>query len=373
MRRTLRTGAVLVAAASALALAGCSGSSSTTTPSDTASSSSSSSSSGGGQAGGLIAVITPAPSNVFFKAEADGAVAKAKELGYTVQADSHDDDPNKQSELIDSAISNKAVAIILDNAGADVTIGAVQKAEDAGIPVFLIDREINKTGIVQAQIVSNNAQGAGLVGDAFVKAMNGKGNYIELTGKATDTNAKVRSDAYHAVIDQYPDMKMTHQDTANWDQQEAFTKVETMLQADPNVQGIIAGNDTMALGAVAAVDSAAYRQDHRRRLRRQPGRRRRDQEGHDARDGSPAGRGHRPDGRGAGRPVHPDRLDRPAGEAVGRLRADRQVQRGQVHAVRPELTSCPGPGFPHPGPGRPGPGAAGTLRARRGRICSEPC
>jgi erythritol transport system substrate-binding protein len=256
MRRTLRTGAVLVAAASALALAGCSGSSSTTTPSDTASSSSSSSSSGGGQAGGLIAVITPAPSNVFFKAEADGAVAKAKELGYTVQADSHDDDPNKQSELIDSAISNKAVAIILDNAGADVTIGAVQKAEDAGIPVFLIDREINKTGIVQAQIVSNNAQGAGLVGDAFVKAMNGKGNYIELTGKATDTNAKVRSDAYHAVIDQYPDMKMTHQDTANWDQQEAFTKVETMLQADPNVQGIIAGNDTMALGAVAAVDSA---------------------------------------------------------------------------------------------------------------------
>src|SRR3954452_12549969 len=171
-----------------------------------------------GKGGGLIAVITPAVDNPFFKAEADAAVAKAKALGYQTSAASHDDDPNKQSQLIDTAISNKAKAIILDNAGADVTIGAVQKAKDAGIPVFLIDREINQSGVAQAQIVSNNAQGAGLVGESFVKAMNGTGNYIELTGKATDTNAGVRSDAYHAVIDQYPDMKMTTQETANWDQ-----------------------------------------------------------------------------------------------------------------------------------------------------------
>ncbi|MCV2394208.1 D-ribose ABC transporter substrate-binding protein [Actinotalea sp. M2MS4P-6] len=259
MRRTLRSGAVLVAAVSALALAGCSGSSGTTETSDSASSTASdtaSESAGGGEAGGLIAVITPSHSNVFFKAEADGAVAKAEELGYTAQSDSHDDDPNKQSELIDTAISNGAVAIILDNAGADVTIGAVQKAEDAGIPVFLIDREINETGIVQAQIVSNNAQGAGLVGEAFVEAMGGTGRYIELVGRETDTNAHVRSDAYHAVIDQYSDMEMAAQETANWDQQEAFSKVETLLQADSDIQGIIAGNDTMALGAVAAVDAA---------------------------------------------------------------------------------------------------------------------
>lgn len=251
MRRKLRYGAVLIAAVSTMALAACSGSSD-----DTGSSASATEAAGGGEAGGLIAVITPSHDNVFFKAEADGAVAKAEELGYTTQSDSHDDDPNKQSQLIDTAISNGAKAIILDNAGADVTIGAVQKAADAGIPVFLIDREINQTGIAKAQIVSNNAQGAGLVGESFVKAMNGTGNYIELTGKATDTNAGVRSDAYHAVIDQYPNMKMTTQETANWDQQEAFTKVETLLQKDPNIQGIIAGNDTMALGAVAAVDAA---------------------------------------------------------------------------------------------------------------------
>jgi len=260
MRRTFRNGAVIIAAISALALAGCSSSepsSSPTTPSEASSAPvEEPTTGGGGEAGGLIAVITPSHDNVFFKAEADAAVAKAKELGYEAQSDSHDDDPNKQSQLIDTAISNGAKAIILDNAGADVTIGAVQKAKDAGIPVFLIDREINESGLAAAQIVSNNAQGAGLVGEAFVKAMEGKGNFIELTGKETDTNAAVRSDAYHAVIDQYPDLKMVAQETANWDQQEAFTKVETLLQKDSNVQGIIAGNDTMALGAVAAVDAA---------------------------------------------------------------------------------------------------------------------
>lgn len=212
-------------------------------------------------ADGLIAVITPSHSNPFFKAEADAAVARAQELGYETSSDSHDDDPNKQSELIDSAISRDAAAIVLDNAGADSSIGPVQKAVDAGIPVFLIDREINETGIASAQIVANNAQGAGLVGEAFVEALEGEGTYIELLGRETDTNAAVRSEAYHGVIDQYEDMEMLAQETANWDQQEAFTKVETLLQRFPDVDGIIAGNDTMALGAVAAVDAAGLTGD----------------------------------------------------------------------------------------------------------------
>ena len=122
-----------------------------------------------------IAIITPSPDNPFFKAEGDAAKAKAEELGYEATVASHDDDPNKQSELIDAAISRKAAAIILDNAGADASIGPVQKAKDAGIPVFLIDREINKTGVAAAQIVSNNAQGAQLSAQAFVEAHEGEG------------------------------------------------------------------------------------------------------------------------------------------------------------------------------------------------------
>ena len=210
----------------------------------------------GGKGGGLIAVVTPAVDNPFFKAEADAAVAKAKELGYETSAASHDDDPNKQSQLIDTAISRKAKAIILDNAGADASIGAVKKAKAAGIPVFLIDREINATGIAAAQIVSNNSQGAQLGGQEFVKAMGGKGSYVELVGKETDTNAGVRSKGYADVISRIPDLKEVAKQSANWDQQEAFTKMETILQRNKNIDGVIAGNDTMALGAVAALKAA---------------------------------------------------------------------------------------------------------------------
>ncbi|MGP3961233.1 D-ribose ABC transporter substrate-binding protein [Nonomuraea sp. 3N208] len=207
-------------------------------------------------AGGLIAIITPSHDNPFFKAEAEAAKAQAEKLGYQTSVASHDDDPNKQSELIDAAISRQAKAIILDNAGADASIGPVRKATQGGVPVFLIDREINATGVAKAQIVSNNSQGAQLVAQSFVEAMKSKGNYVELVGKESDTNASVRSKGFADVISQYPDMKPVAKESANWDQQEAFTKMETIIQKDRDIQGVIAGNDTMALGAVAALKAA---------------------------------------------------------------------------------------------------------------------
>jgi erythritol transport system substrate-binding protein len=207
-------------------------------------------------AGGLIAIITPSHDNPFFKAEAEAAKAQAEKLGYQTSVASHDDDPNKQSELIDAAISRQAKAIILDNAGADASIGPVRKAAQGGIPVFLIDREINATGVATAQIVSNNSQGAQLVAQSFVEAMKSKGNYVELVGKESDTNASVRSKGFADVISQYPDMKPVAKESANWDQQEAFTKMETIIQKSRDIQGVIAGNDTMALGAVAALKAA---------------------------------------------------------------------------------------------------------------------
>jgi erythritol transport system substrate-binding protein len=206
--------------------------------------------------GKLIAIITPAHSNPFFAAEALGAEAKAKALGYETLMLSHDDDANKQNQLFDTAISRKAVAIILDNAGADASIAAVEKAKAAGIPSFLIDREINKTGVAVAQIVSNNYQGASLGAQEFVKAMGEKGNYVELLGKESDTNAKIRSKGFHDVIDQIPALKKVDAQSANWSQTEALSKMQSILQAHPDIKGLISGNDTMAMGASAALQAA---------------------------------------------------------------------------------------------------------------------
>lgn len=204
----------------------------------------------------LIAIITPSNDNPFFKAEAETAAARAAELGYTTSMNSHDDDAHKQDQLVDVAIANGAAAIILDNAGADSSVAAVRKAKAAGVPAFLIDREINANGIAASQIVANNYQGASLGAQEFVRLLNEKGAYIELTGRESDTNAGIRTRGYHDVLDKYDGLKLAARQSANWSQTEAFQKIETMIQGNRNIAGVIAGNDTMALGAAAALRNA---------------------------------------------------------------------------------------------------------------------
>ena len=206
--------------------------------------------------GGLICVIVPGVENPFFGSMQVIAADKAEELGYETLRLVHDDDANKQLELFESCIAKDAVAIILDNAGADATVAAVQKAKDAGIPSFLVDREISAEGVAVSQIVSNNYQGATILAEEFASLMGEEGKYIELTGRDTDTNAHVRSQGYHDVLDALSGMEMVAQQTANWSQTEAFDVMESLLQANPDVKGVICGNDTMALGAQAALDAA---------------------------------------------------------------------------------------------------------------------
>ncbi len=205
---------------------------------------------GGGS--NILYCITPSTSNVFFKTVQDIATAKGTELGYEVKCFSHDDDAAAQLELFEAAVADGAAAIICDNAGADASIEAVQKAYDAGIPTFLVDREINQSGLAVAQLVADNAQGAAAIAEAWVEAMNYEGKYAELLGLESDTNCQVRSENFHSVIDEYPDLEMVAQQSANWDQTLAYEKAEAILQSNPEITGIICGNDTMACGAVQA-------------------------------------------------------------------------------------------------------------------------
>ena len=207
----------------------------------------------------LIAIIVPSQDNPYFKAEADAAAARARELGYRVRVDAHNDDAYRQDNLVDAAIASNASALVLDNAGTDASISAVRRATKAGIAVFLIDRAISVTGIAKAQIVADNDQGARLVAAEFVKSVGGKGEYAELLGRESDTNAQIRTRGFHTVLDKEPGMNRVSAQSANWSQSEAFLKTETMLQAHGNIAGIIAGNDTMALGAAAAVKGAGLK------------------------------------------------------------------------------------------------------------------
>jgi erythritol transport system substrate-binding protein len=195
---------------------------------------------------GLITIIVNDPANPYWFTEGQVAKATAEEFG----------DTNTESRLIDTAITNQSVAIILDPANADGSVGAVRKAVDAGIPVFLVNAEINQNGLAMAQLVSNNAQGAALGAQAWVELVGDSAKYVELFGNPSDNNAATRSNGYNTVLSQYPDLEKVAEEVANWDRTQGNNKMQSILQAHPDINAVISGNDEMALGAIAALKEA---------------------------------------------------------------------------------------------------------------------
>lgn len=238
--------ALVAAGALVLGLTACSGSNTPETPAD----------GGKGEAGGLITIIVNDPANPYWKTEGDVAKATAEDLGYEATVGGHKGDTNTENTLIDTAISNKSKAIILDPANADGSIAAVKKANAAGIPVFLVNAEINEAGLAKVQLVSNNAQGAAIGAQEWVKQMGEKGNYVELFGAPADNNAQTRSNGFTTVISQYPELAGVGKEVADWDRTKGHDKMQSLMQANSDIKGVISGNDEMALGAIAALKEA---------------------------------------------------------------------------------------------------------------------
>ncbi|MFC6490017.1 D-ribose ABC transporter substrate-binding protein [Nitratireductor sp. GCM10026969] len=205
---------------------------------------------------GLISIIVTDPSNPYWFTEGEVAKATAEELGYEANVSAHKGDTNTESNLIDTAITNQAKAIILDPANADGSVGAVRKAVDAGIPVFLVNAEINQSGLATAQLVSNNAQGAALGAQQWVQAVGDEAKYVEFFGNPADNNAATRSNGYETVLSQYPGLEKVAEEVANWDRTQGYNKMQSIIQANPNIDAVISGNDEMALGAIAALKEA---------------------------------------------------------------------------------------------------------------------
>jgi erythritol transport system substrate-binding protein len=208
---------------------------------------------GSAWADGLISIIVTDPANPYWFTEGEVAKATALELGYEATVSAHTGDTNIESNLIDAAITNGAAAIILDPANADGSVGVVRKATEAGIPVFLVNAEINESGIAIAQLVSNNAQGAALGAIAWQELVGEDASYVEFFGNPSDNNAATRSNGYKTVLSQYPGLKQVAQEVANWDRTQGFTKMQSIIQANPVIDAVISGNDEMALGAISAL------------------------------------------------------------------------------------------------------------------------
>ncbi|MEA5405101.1 D-ribose ABC transporter substrate-binding protein [Arcicella sp. DC2W] len=203
-----------------------------------------------------MAIVVSTLNNPWFVFLAENAAAKAKELGYETKIFDSQNNTALESDHFENAIVSGYQAILFNPTDADGSVVNVQKAKDAGIPVFCMDREINSATAATSQILSDSFSGCVAIGKFFVQQLNKKGNYVELLGLVGDNNTWARSKGFHSLVDNYPNLKMVAQQSADFDRNKAMEVMESILQAQPNIDAVFCGNDAMAMGAYQALAGA---------------------------------------------------------------------------------------------------------------------
>ena len=203
-----------------------------------------------------IAVVISTLNNPWFVILAESAAENARKLGYEAKIFDSQNNPALESDHFENLISSGFDAILFNSTDADGSVTNVLKAKEAGVPVFCMDREINSNQAATSQILSDNYSGCVSIGIEFVKALNGKGNYVEIMGSAGDNNTYARSNGFHSVVDHYPDLHLLAQQPGDFDRNKSLNVMESLLQANPDIQAVFCGNDAMAMGAYQAIKSA---------------------------------------------------------------------------------------------------------------------
>lgn len=203
-----------------------------------------------------MAVIISTLNNPWFVVLAESAAERARELGYEATIFDSQNNSAKEAEHFDNVIAMGFNAILFNPTDADGSVLNVKRAKDAGIPTFCMDREINSRDAAVTQLLSDNFTGCVKLGQYFVRQMEMKGSYVEILGLVGDNNTWNRSNGFHSVVDEFPGLKMVAQQSADFDRNRAMDVMETIMQAQPEIDAVFCGNDAMAMGAYQAVLAA---------------------------------------------------------------------------------------------------------------------
>ncbi len=203
-----------------------------------------------------MAVVVSTLNNPWFVFLAETAAAKAKSLGYEARIFDSQNNTALESDHFDNIIVSDFDAILFNSTDANGSVANVLKAKAAGIPVFCMDREVNDAQAPTSQILSDSYSGAVAIGKYFTQQLKKKGKYVELLGLVGDNNTWARSKGFHSVVDNYKELTMVAQQSADFDRNKAMEVMESILQAHPDIDAVFCGNDGMASGAYQALLTA---------------------------------------------------------------------------------------------------------------------
>jgi ABC-type sugar transport system substrate-binding protein len=203
-----------------------------------------------------MAIVVSTLNNPWFVFLANAAAEKAKALGYESKIFDSQNNTVQETSHFENILVSDYCAILFNPTDSDGSVANVKKAKSAGVPVFCMDREINAKGEATVQILSDSYTGCIELGKYFVETVGEKGEYVELLGITGDNNTNARSKGFHSIVDNYPDLKMVAQQSADFDRSKGMEVMESILQAHPNIVGVFCGNDAMAMGAYQALVNA---------------------------------------------------------------------------------------------------------------------
>ncbi|SIQ82949.1 sugar ABC transporter substrate-binding protein [Micromonospora avicenniae] len=245
-RRTALTAVVTVT--TALALAGC-GQESTDDPAP-------------GQAGGkpTVCLVMKSLANEYFQQMQTGAVTHVKErndLTLDSSGTQNETDVDGQVALVESCITKRARAIVIAPADSKALVQVVAKAVKADIKVVNIDVKLDDGALQQAGVEvpfvgPDNRDGARQSGKVLADLLGKGGKVVILEGNPGADNATQRKNGFNDAVSE-GGLTLLDSKTAHWETDEANQVFASMLTAHPDIQGVLASNDSMALGAIKVI------------------------------------------------------------------------------------------------------------------------
>ena len=212
---------------------------------------------------GEIGYTTMSLTNPFFGVIGDSMKEEAAKHGYEVVVVSGDDDVSKQSDQIDDFIVKGVKAIVITPCDPKSIGQAIEKANNAGIPVFTNDTAYSgDAGKVECHVATDNEQGGRLAGEAMVKLLGESGGKVLIVHKPDAHSCILRVKGFKAVVaehnDANPDAKIEvvaeRDGRGSRDAGHAVTK--DAIVAHQDLSAIFAINDPSALGARSALEDA---------------------------------------------------------------------------------------------------------------------
>ena len=186
----------------------------------------------------------------------DAVRAEAKKLNVNLIELDGQGDAEKQISEVQDFLAQNVDAVILNPYDKEASAPAVNLVVQAHKPIVVVNAIVSNLDKANAYVGSKDAEAGRIEAQRMVDVLNGKGNVVIIHGPNGHSAEVQRSEGIRDVLAKYPDIKVVAEQTANWDRSQALDLMENWLGSGQKIDGVIAQNDEMALGALKAVEAA---------------------------------------------------------------------------------------------------------------------